>query len=253
MILNASIYNRLISLLPNISKFFEKIIHNRLIEFVERFEILLPNQCGFRKNHSTSLALVHLTNKIASAIDRKKLTAGVFLDLSKAFDTLDHEILFNKLEHHEIRGMALQWIKSYLSNRCKQFVQYRKTCSDEQVIKCGVPQGSVLGPLLFILNINDPPNASKLTESLLLANDTSILYSHSNATHLFSILRWLVPVFSFPRACNIERIGQKQKLRPVYHFCRVELYNILLTKNKCCFVISGFHGNVFKGLFRPTF
>ena len=83
--------------------------------------------------------------------------------------------------------MALQWIKSYLSN-CKQFVQYRKTCSDEQVIKCGVPQGSVLGALLFILYINDLPNASKLTESLRFADDTSIFYSHSNATQLFSIL-----------------------------------------------------------------
>ena len=149
---------RPISLLPNFPKLFEKVMHNRLIEFIERFEILHHNQFGFRKNHPTSLALVHLTNKIASAIDRKELTAGVFLDLSKAFDTLDHEILFSKLEHYGIRGMALQWIKSYLSNR-KQFVQYRKTCSDEQVIKCGVPQRSVLGPLHFILYINDLPNA----------------------------------------------------------------------------------------------
>ena len=127
--------------------------------------------------------LLHLTNNIASAIDRKELTARVFLDLSKAFDTLNHEILFNKLEHYGIRGMALQWIKSYLSNRT-QFVQYRKTCSDEQVIKCGV-----LGPLLFILYINDYQNASKPTESLLFADDTSIFYSHSNAIQLFSILK----------------------------------------------------------------
>ena len=92
-------------------------MHNRLIEFVERFEILNHNQFGFRKKHSTSLALVHLTNKIASAIDRKEQTAEVFLDLSKAFDTLDHEILFNKLEQFAFRGMALQWIESYLSSR----------------------------------------------------------------------------------------------------------------------------------------
>ena len=165
-----------------ITKFFEvflkKSCHDsRLIEFVERFEILHHYQFGFRKKHSTSLALVHLTNKIASAIDRKELTAGVFLDLSKAFDTLDHKILFNKLEHYGICGMALQWIKSYLSNR-KQFVQFRKTCSDEQVIKCGVPQGSVLGPLLFILNINVSQMFQKLLNLYFLPM-TPVCFIHT--------------------------------------------------------------------------
>ena len=124
----------------------------------------------------------HRTSKIGGGI-------GLYLlhHFEYKFDTLDQEILFNKLEHYGICGMALQWIKSYLSN-CKQFVQFRKTCSDEEVIKCGVPQGSVLGPLLFILYINDLPNVSKVTESLLFADDTSIFYSHSNAIQLFSIL-----------------------------------------------------------------
>ena len=96
----------------------------------------------FEKTIQLLLRLFTITNKIASAIDRKELTAGVLLDLSKAFDTLDHEILLNKLEHYVIRGMALHWIENYLSSRTKQFVQYRKTCSDEQIIKCGVPQGN---------------------------------------------------------------------------------------------------------------
>ena len=108
------------SLLPNFSKFFEKVMCNRLTEFVKKYEILLCCQFGFRKNHSTSLVLIHLTNKISSAIDRHKFTAGVFLDLSKAFDTLDHEILFAKLEHYGILDVALRWIKSYFS--CQQFV-----------------------------------------------------------------------------------------------------------------------------------
>ena len=88
-------------------------MYNRLTEFAEKYELLYCCQFGFRKNHSTSLALIHLINKIFSAIDRREITAGVFLDLSKAFDTLDPDILFAKLEHYGIREVALRWIKSY--------------------------------------------------------------------------------------------------------------------------------------------
>ena len=91
-------------------------------------------------------------------IDQRETTVGVFLDVSKAFDTLDHQILFTKLEHYGIRDVALQWIKSYFSCR-RQFVQINQTCSSTQTIKCGVPQGSILGPLFFILYINDLPRA----------------------------------------------------------------------------------------------
>ena len=129
---------RPMSLLSNFSKFFERIMYKRLIDFVERFDILHCNQFGFRENHSTRLALVHLINKIASSIDRNEITAGVVLDFSKAFDTLNHEIIFCKLEHYGIRGLALQWIKGYFSNP-KQFVQYNNTSSSLQTIKCGLP------------------------------------------------------------------------------------------------------------------
>ena len=111
----------------------------------------------------------------------------MFLDLSKAFDTIDHQILFTKLEHYGIRDVALQWIKSYFSCR-QQFVQINQTCSSMQTIKCGVPQGSILGPLFFILYINDLPKASKLTELLLFADDTSIFFSHSNPNYLENVL-----------------------------------------------------------------
>ena len=109
------------------------------------------------------------------------------MDLSKAFDTLNHQILLSKLEHYGIQGVALQWIDSYLSNRL-QFVQFNQSRSSDQIMRCGVPQGSVLGPLLFLIYINDLPNATNLTETVLFADDTSIFYSHSNITHLIATL-----------------------------------------------------------------
>ena len=108
-----------------------------MIEFAEQYNILYRCQFGFRKNYSTSLARIHLINRISS-IDQRETTVGVFLDLSKAFDTLDHQILFTKLEHYGIRDVALQWIKSYFSCR-QQFVQINQTCSSMHTIKCGVP------------------------------------------------------------------------------------------------------------------
>ena len=178
---------RPISLLSNFSKFFEKVMYNRITEFIEQYNILYRCQFGFRKNYSTSHALIHLINKVSSAIDQRETTVGVFLDLSKAFDTLDHQILFTKLEHYGIRDVALQWIKSYFTCR-RQFVQINQTCSSTQTINCGVPQGSILGPLFFILYINDLPRASKLSELLLFADDTSIFFSHSNLKYLENVL-----------------------------------------------------------------
>ena len=112
---------------------------------------------------------------IASEIDHKEATAGVFLDLSKAFDTSIHDILFSKLEHYGIRGLALKWIKSYFLHR-KQFVQYINVSSSLQTMKCGVPQGSILGPLFFIFYINDLPNVSDIIETILFADDTSFFF-----------------------------------------------------------------------------
>ena len=143
-------------------------------------------------------------NKISSAIDRHEITAGVFLDLCKAFGTLDHEILSAKLEHYGIRDVALRWIKSYFSCR-QQFVQLNVACSAKQTIKCGVPQGSILGPLFFILYMNDLPYASKLTQPLLFADDTSIFYSHSDPNRLQSVLNEEQSNFDVWLKCNSSR------------------------------------------------
>jgi hypothetical protein len=134
------------------------------------------------------LALVDLFDKISSATDRKEHSVGIFLDLSKAFDTVDHNILLDKLNYYGIRGLALDLIKSYLSDRM-QYVQYNQTNSIKQNISCGVPQGSILGPLLFLLYINDLANVSKLLTVILFADDTNIFYSPNDPTILTRVLK----------------------------------------------------------------
>ena len=194
---------------------FEKVMYNRMIEFAEQYNILHRCQFGFRKNYSTSHVLIHLINRISLAIDPRETTVGVFLDLSKAFDTLDHQILFTKLEHYGIRDVALQWIKSYFSCR-QQFVQINQTCSSMQTIKCGVPQGSILGPLFFILYINDLPKASKLTELLLFADDTSIFFSHSNPNYLENVLNnELLNIDVWLRCDSSQLISKRQIMLPL--------------------------------------
>ena len=145
------------------------------MQYLMNFNILCSNQYGFRKNHSTALALID--DKIPAAFDRGEFSVGVFLDLSKALDTVNHVILFDKLEHYGIRGLALDWIRSYFSNR-KQYVEYNGHRSSRNEISCGVSQGSILGPLFFLLYINHINNASNLLTLILFADNTNIMYSY---------------------------------------------------------------------------
>ena len=122
-------------------------------------------QFGFRRGHSTEQAILEITDTIKQAMDKKLVTCGVFLDFSKAFDTVSHEILLSKLYHYGIRGIPLDWFENYLHNRT-QFVKIGSSQSNTETITCGIPQGSTLGPLLFLLYINDLPNCSKKLSSV---------------------------------------------------------------------------------------
>ena len=174
---------RPISLLSNLDKIFEKLIKSRLVNFLDENKIIFKNQFGFRSKHSTTHALVNLTEKIRANIDKGLFSCGVFIDLQKAFDTVDHKILLSKLNHYGVRGLPNQWFRSYLTNR-QQFVSISGYNSQKRHVEFGVPQGSVLGPLLFLIYINDLPNAIKNSQTNLFADDTCLLSSDSSLESL---------------------------------------------------------------------
>jgi hypothetical protein len=169
---------RPISVLTCFAKIFEKLMYKSLINFIEKNGILSKHQYGFRKNRSTEHAMIEMVDKIMKAIDQGKYTVGVFLDLSKAFDTIDHRILIRKLEYYGIRGITKSLFENYLKYR-KQIVKYNSVQSTEKTILTGVLQGSILGPLQFILYIDHIQNCREIVSILLFADDTNILYSHS--------------------------------------------------------------------------
>jgi hypothetical protein len=175
---------RPISLLSTLNKIMEKLMYKRLITFLNKYKILYAYQFGFRQGHSTSLALIEIIDNILSDLEEGKLVAGIYIDLSKAFDTVDHEILLDKLNHYGIRGQALNWFQDYLSNR-KQYSIVNGKHSELKNINYGVPQGSVLGPLLFLIYTNDIANCTKEeNKTRLFADDTGIFISRNTPSEL---------------------------------------------------------------------
>ena len=166
------------SLLPLISKIFKKVVQYQTQAFLGENKILYKFQSGFRRNFSTHSCLSYLSNKIANSFESGLHTGMILFDLQKAFDTIDHEILINKLEFLGFSRNVILWFKSYLSNR-KFKVNLNKIFSEPGKLLCGVPQGSILGPLLFLLYINDMPQAVKC-ELLLYADDTCLIFQHND-------------------------------------------------------------------------
>lgn len=242
---------RPISLLSVFSKITEKVMYKRLYDFLEKHSILYSFQFGFRESHSINHALVSMTETIKNSLDNRKFGCGIFLDLQKAFDTVNHSILLLKLENYGIRGPALEWFKSYLSGRT-QYVSVNGSSSSHLNVTCGVPQGSVLGPLLFLIFINDLPNSSSLLSFYLFADDTNIYFEAENLDMLQRIVNrelkkvkeWLdvnklslnidktnFIIFKSPQHSSLETVNIKIGNQPVKQSRYVKFLGILLDEH----------------------
>ena len=219
---NASNY-RPITILPTIRKVLEKAVHSQVYRYLIDNKILAPRQFGFRPKISTEIALAHFTDTILANMDKGLVAGAVFLDLAKAFDTVDHSLLFEKLALSGLSNDSVDWFKSYLTNR-NQLTALANTVSSFKHVPVGVPQGSVLGPLLFLIFVNDLPYCINHCEISLYADDTVIYFSSNNA-------------------CDLEnKLNSDLK-----HLCRWFNDNLLtLNVSKCKFVIYGSSSKVAK-------
>ena len=188
---------RPISLLPSLSKIFERVIFDQLLDYFTNNNLLCLDQFGFRPGHSTELAALRLVDHLITQLDSCRVPTNIYIDLSKAFDTLNHGILLQKLKYYGITGNSINLLQSYLSERC-QYVEYNHHRSNTLSISTGVPQGSVLGPLLFLIYINDLPMVSDVFNMLMYADDTT-LYCNINQNiseieinhELWKVSQWL--------------------------------------------------------------
>ena len=167
-------------------KILKRVTYNRLYKYLTEKKILHPQQFGFRKGHSTEHAIAQVVDQIYESFENDKYAVGIFIDLSKAFDTVDHAILLKKLEIYRITGASLAWFRSYLTN-IKQYICINNdTKTNEQKVTGEVPQGCILGPLFFLICVNDLPSASNLLNTTMFADDTNLFYEHKDISFLFS-------------------------------------------------------------------
>ena len=209
---------RPISCLPFLSKIYEKLLARRLQSFLDLHGILSPNQFGFRKGKSTESAMVNLMEYLYEALDRREYAISIFIDYKKAFDSIDHNILLLKLEAYGVRGVVLDLFRSYLYNR-RHCVRIKDCFSEFSIFNVGVPQGSVLGPILFNIFINDICNISPNIKSLLYADDTTFLFSSNSYRTLLN-------------SCNHELINFKTWVDSNKLSVNVEKTHVMLITNR---------------------
>ena len=223
---------RPISLLSVFSKIFEKCMYTRLYEFLEKHQLIYNRQFGFRAHHSTSHALCSLIELIKTYLDDGNFVCGIFIDLQKAFDTVDHEILMQKLWHYGIRGTAHEWLKSFLTKR-KQYVclnGFKSQCGE---IKCGVPQGSTLGPLLFLIYINDLNNIFQKSIVHHFADDTNLLYANKKIATIENVMNSeLKHLVEWLKANRLSLNETKTDLI-IFHSSSKNITDITIKLNKC--------------------
>ena len=219
---------RPISLLPVPGKILEKIVHDHLMKFLDVNNILCEKQNGFRPNHSTTNSIIDLTNDIYNEINNGNVTLAAFIDLKKAFDTVNHKILLEKLNYMGIRGKTLSWVENYLFNRYQKTI-CNNVLSNTGKIKCGVPQGSILGPLFFLVYINDIKGILGENKYQLYADDTVIYCSGKNYTEVNEKLQIILNKFIIWCAKNaltvntkktkIMAFGSKNKIKKSKNIC----------------------------------
>ena len=222
---------RPISLLSNINKIIEKLMHERLYNFLTKHNVIYELQFGFRKKHSTTHALMKLTEDIRHSLDSGNFSCGVFIDLQKAFDTVDHNILLAKLEHYGVRGTTNEWFKSYLSKR-KQFVSINGFISENVEMNYGVPQGSVLGPLLFLIYINDLHCAFKYSSTIHFADDTTLLINNKSLKQLQKHLNYDLRFLRNWLSANKISLNASKTELLLFHHIRKEIdYDLKIKLN----------------------
>ncbi|MEL6988783.1 MAG: reverse transcriptase family protein, partial [Bacteroidota bacterium] len=207
---------RPISLLSSLSKVFESLLYKRMLNFCNRNNILSPNQYGFRSKRSCIDAILSVTECIRDQVDKKQSGHVCFIDLQKAFDTLDHKILLEKLEKLGFRGVANDVLKSYLQGR-SQYISYGNTVTKNEQLHTGVPQGSILGPLLFLLYVNDLKSCKLNNKLTMFADDTSVVqtdeFPNNGITEdIKQIHEWCVTnkLSVNPKKCEVLSFGSKK-------------------------------------------